>query len=156
MANNVSALVKQKYTKEVQALLEQSLVSFTLANTTLLSQMPDGNTINYPKPNYSTSAQYVKYTDVDVSNAVFENETLQINKHPYISFELDLVDEQDVGYDVMAGETRRNAYILKEEIDGDFFGEYTNADFDNGSTVALSTSNVVSTYGNAFAALANN
>jgi len=101
MSNNVSALVKQKYTKEVQALLEQSLVSMTLANTTLLSQMPDGNTINYPKPNYSSTTQYVKYTDIVSSDLEFDNETLVINKHPVTSFEFDLVDEQDVGYDVV-------------------------------------------------------
>jgi hypothetical protein len=101
MANNVSNLVKQRYTKETQALLEQSLVSMTLANTTLLSQMPDGNTINYPRPSYSASAQYVKYTDVVSKDLEYSNETLVINKHPYVSFEFDLEDEQDVGYEVV-------------------------------------------------------
>jgi hypothetical protein len=101
MANNVSNLVKLKYTKETQALLEQALVSFSLANTTLLSQMPDGNTINYPRPNYSASAQYVKYNDVVSKDLAFSNETLVINKHPYVSFELDLEDEQDIGYELV-------------------------------------------------------
>ena len=156
MANNVSNLVKQRYTKETQALLEQSLVSMTLANTTLLSQMPDGNTINYPRPSYSASAQYVKYTDVVSKDLEYSNETLVINKHPYVSFEFDLEDEQDVGYEVVWKETTRNAYLLKEEIDWDFFNEYSNFDNDNGTAVELSTSNVVSTYGSAYATLANN
>lgn len=156
MANNVSNLVKQRYTKEVQSLLEESLVCFTLANTTLLSNMPDGNTINYPRPNYNATAQYVKYTDVVSSDLDYDNETLVINRHPYVSFEFDLVDEQDVGYEVVQWETRRNAYLLKEEIDWDFFSEYVNADYNNGAAVTLSTSNVVATYGSAYAQLANN
>ncbi len=137
MSNNVSALVQQKYTKEVQALLESTLVSKELANTTLLSQMPNGNTINYPRPNYSTTAQYVKYTDVVSQDVTFSNEQLVINKHPYISFVIDMEDEQDIGWDLVSGETSRSAYLLQEEIDGDFFNEYSNADNTNGTPVQL-------------------
>ena len=157
--NTLDALVKQRYTKEVQALLEQSLVSFTLANTTLISQMPDGKRINYPRPNYSSTAQYVKYTDMVDTEREYTEEFLEINKHPYTSFVIDVEDEQDIGWDMISGETTRNAYLLREEIDGDFFSEYANADNTNGAATALTigaSQNVTTTYGTAYATLANN
>jgi hypothetical protein len=121
--------------------------------------MPDGNTINYPRPNYSQTAQYVKYTDVVSKDVKFENETLVINKHPVCAFEIDIEDEQDIGYDMIEGQITRNAFVLREEIDGDFFSEYINAENKNDTAIALisgASQNVTPTYGNVFATLSNN
>ena len=156
MSNNTANLNQQKYTKETQALLEEKLVSFVLANTRLISRMPDGNTINFPRPNYNAVDEYTKYNDVTDDSIDYDNEQLVINQTPIISFTLDVIDEQDSAWEIAMNETKRNAYLLQEKIDWDFFNEYSNADNQNDSVVALSTSNVVSTYGKAFATLANN
>jgi len=80
MANSVSVLNKQKYTKLVQALLEDTLVVMNLANTTLMADMPDGNTINFPRPVFQNVQSYTKYTDVTDQDLDFTNETLTINQ----------------------------------------------------------------------------
>ena len=155
MANTISSLVKQRYTKEVQALLETKLVSFALANTKLLAAMPDGNVLNYPRPSYSSTAEYTKYTDMVDAPLKTTNETMSIDQHPYISFVIDIEDEQDIGYDIIQGQIKRNTYQLQANIDGNFFNEYKNAWYSNNTPVALTTSNVFDTYGNAYATLTN-
>ena len=64
MANDVSNFNKQKLTRMVQALLEERLLAMSLANMTLKADMPDGNTINFPRPVYNNVGSYTKYTDV--------------------------------------------------------------------------------------------
>ncbi len=155
MANTISSLVKQRYTKEVQALLETKLVSFALANTKLLAAMPDGNVLNYPRPSYSSTAEYTKYTDMVDAPLKTTNETMSIDQHPYISFVIDIEDEQDIGYDIIQGQIKRNTYQLQANIDGNFFNEYVNAWYSNNTPVKLDNSNVFDTYGNAYATLTN-
>jgi len=155
MANSVSALNKQKYTKTVQALLEETLVAMDLANTTLMADMPDGNTINFPRPEFQNVQSYTKYTDVTDQDLNFSNETLTINKTPIVTFVYDDVDNLDNGYDVVASAAPKAAFRIKQDIEGNFFNEYSNAGTTADSTVTLSTSNVVSTYGDAYASLLN-
>ena len=155
MANNVSALNKSKYTKLVQALLEEKLIAMDLANTTLVADMPDGNTINFPRPEFQNVESYTKYTDVTDQDVIFSNEQLVINQTPIITFVYDDVDNLDNGYDVVASAAPKAAYRIAQDIEGNFFNEYSNANNSNAATTVLSTSNVVSTYGNAYATLVN-
>jgi len=155
MANSVSALNKQKYTKLVQALLEDTLVAMDLANTTLMANMPDGNTINFPRPEFQNVQSYTKYTDVTDQDLDFTNETLTINQTPIVTFVYDDVDNLDNWYDVVSSAAPKAAYRIKQDIEGNFFNEYSNANTNNGTAVTLSTSNVVSTYGDAYAQLLN-
>lgn len=97
MTNNVAVLNKQKYTKMVQALLEETLIAMDLANTMLIDRMPDGNTINFPRPEFQNVQQYTKYTDVEDQDLDFTNETLVINRTPIITFVYDDVDDLDNG-----------------------------------------------------------
>lgn len=156
MANTLSSVINTKYSKELQRRLEAQLVWLKLWNSRLMSQMPDGNTITVPRLNYQETGQYIKYTDVNVKDIKTEDETLVINKHPYISFEIDLEDEQDVSYDIINKMIERSAYQLNSEIDGDFFNEYVNAEYSNITPVALTPWNTFSTYGKAYATLLNN
>lgn len=155
MANSVSVLNKQKYTKLVQALLEDTLVAMDLANTTLMANMPDGNTINFPRPEFQNVQSYTKYTDVTDQDLNFTNEQLVINQTPIVTFVYDDVDNLDNGYDVVASAAPKAAYRIKQDIEGNFFNEYSNANNASAAPIALSTSNVVATYGDAYASLLN-
>jgi len=158
MANSVSALNKQKYTKLVQALLEDTLVAMDLANTTLMADMPDGNTINFPRPEFQNVQSYTKYTDVTDQDLNFSNETLTINQTPIVTFVYDDVDNLDNGYDVVASAAPKAAYRIKQDIEGNFFNEYSNANSASAAPITLTTGasgNTVETYGNAYAQLVN-
>jgi len=41
MSNNFTALIKQHYSKTLQALLQERLIAMDLANTTLKERLPD-------------------------------------------------------------------------------------------------------------------
>ena len=152
MANSVSALNKQLYTKTVQSLLEERLIAMDLAN---VRRITDGNTLNNPRGSYMNVDSYTKYTDVSDSDINYSNEQLVVNQTPIISFVYDEVDGLDNGYNVIATEAPKAAYRIKQDIEGNFFNEYSNAGNASASTITLSTSNVVSTYGKAYATLVN-
>jgi hypothetical protein len=151
MANSVDALVKEQYTKTVQALLEERLIAMDIAN---VRRMADGDTLNNPRGVYMNVDSYTKYTDVTDKDVTYTNETLTINQTPIISFTYDEVDRLDSGYDVVSIEAPKCAYRIKQDIEGNIFNEYSNADTTT-TAVTLSTSNVVSTYGDAYATLLN-
>lgn len=157
MPNNVAAFNQQKYTKLVQALLQERLIAMDIANTTLLSQMPNGNTINFPRPTYSSATNYVKYTDAVISSVEATSETLVINETPMIVFEYDEIDNEDNAWDVVATESKNNAFRIQRYIEGKFHNQYQyfNNVFNNGVATALTNSNAVDTFLLAYAQLAN-
>ena len=158
MSNEVTALNKQRYTKMVQALLEEKLVVMDLANMTLIAEMPDGNTIHFPRPEFQNVKEYIKYTDVDDQPVNFTDETLTINKTPIITFTYDDVDRLDNGYDFVSSAAPKAAYRIKQDIEGNFFNEILNANTTNGDPVELTigaSTNVTTVYGQAYAQLAN-
>lgn len=124
MSNSVSSYNQQKYTKLVQALLQERLIAMDIANTTLLAQMPNGNTINFPRPTYSSAATYVKYTDVTDSDIIATSESLVINETPIITFVYDEIDNEDNAWDVVAVESKNNAFRIQKYIEGKFHNQY--------------------------------
>lgn len=151
MANTFTGLVKSQYTKTVQALLEERLIAMDLAN---MRSLESGNTLNNPRGVYLNVDSYTKYTDISDSDLTYSNEQLVINQTPIISFIYDPVDALDNGYDVVAIEAPKVSYRILQDMEGNFFNEYSNAGT-TASAVTLSTSNVVSTYGTWFATLTN-
>jgi hypothetical protein len=157
MANNVAAFNQIKYTKLVQALLQEKLIAMDIANTTLLAQMPNGNTINFPRPTYSSAFTYVKYTDASIATVEATSETLVINETPMIVFEYDEIDNEDNAWDVVATESKNNAFRIQRYIEGKFHNQYQyfNNTFNNGVATALTNSNSVDTFLLAYAQLSN-
>ena len=151
MANTVSSLNHEQYTKTVQSLLEERLIAMDVCN---IRKLESGTTLNNPRGVYMNVDSYTKYTDVTDSDVTYSNETLTINQTPIISFVYDDVDVLDNSYNAVSIEAPKCAYRIKQDIEGNIFNEYSNAD-NTTSTVTLSTSNVVSTYGDAYANLTN-
>lgn len=159
MTNNVSVLNKQKYTKTVQALLQEKLIAMDLAKVDLRSNFGDGNTINYPRPVYNNITQYTKYTNVTDQDVVYSNETMTIDQIPMISFVYDEIDEIENGYDVLAEQAKDNAFRMRQYIEGKFFNAVTSA-YTNAAAVTISTVSTdatfsVKVYGQAMATLVN-
>jgi len=157
MANNVTSFNQQKYTKLVQALLQERLIAMDLANTDLISDMPDGNTINFPRPAYLQIQTYVKYTAVTNSDITSSNETLVINETPMVAFAYDQIDLEENAWNVVGNTVENSAFLLKEYIDAKFFAQYSNFTntYNGGTATVLSSTNAVTTYLEAYALLAN-
>lgn len=155
MANSLSPLVQSQYTKTVQALLEERLIAMDIAQ---MRDISNGNTLNNPRGVYLNVDSYTKYTDVSDQDITYSNEQLVVNQIPLISFVYDPVDETESGYDVVAIEAPKAAYRIKQDIEGNFFNEYSNAGNASASTITLTTGasqNTTTTYGNAYATLIN-
>lgn len=160
MANSISASLRQHWVKKFQSLLEENLVVMDLANMSLKSDLKDGTTINYPRPASMGIASYTKYTDVTAQDLTTSNETLVINKTPVVMFAYDEVDALEQYLDVVSEQLDRNVFTIKRYIEGQFFNQYSNAAYNNGSAVTLSITSTdaafpAKVYGTAYATLAN-
>ena len=155
MANNFQDLLKQHYTRALQALLAERLIAMDLANTMLKERLPDGNRVNFPRPQYQTVDEYTKYTDVSDQDVVAENEFLDIDKTPLISFVIDDIDAMENGWDIVSNTIENSFYMIKKSIEWNFFKEVVNAQSGNGTAIALDANNVVNTFGTAYAELVN-
>ena len=155
MANNFQALIKQHYSRALQALLAERLIAMDLANTMLKERLPDGNRVNFPRPQYQTVDEYTKYTDVSDQDVVTENEFLDIDKTPLISFVIDDIDDMENGWDIVSNTIENSFYMIKKSIEWNFFKEVVNAQSGNNAAIALDANNVVDTFGTAYAELVN-
>ena len=159
MANAVSVLNQQKYTKTVQALLEESLIAMDLANVDLRASFGNGNTINYPRPQYNNVSQYTKYTAQTVSDVEYTNETMTVDNIPQITFQYDPVDEIENAYDVLGEQAKDNAFRIRQYIEGKFFeaavSSYTTPAAVTVSAVSTDAAFGVTIYGAAVAELQN-
>lgn len=157
MANNVTSFNQQKYTKLIQALLQERLIAMDLANTTLISDMPNGNTINFPRPAYLSVQTYTKYTAVTSSDITSSNETLVIDQTPMVAFAYDQIDLEENAWNVVGKTTENSAFLLKEYVDAKFHAQYANFTnvFNNGTATVLSKTNALDTFIDAYASLAN-
>jgi len=159
MANSVSVLNQQKYTKTVQALLQESLIAMDLANMELRASFGNGTTINYPRPVYNNVSQYTKYTAQTESDVEYTNETMTVDNIPQITFQYDPVDEIENGYDVLGDQAKNNAFRMRQYIEGKFFeaavSSYTTPAAVTISTVSTDATFVVKVYGDAVANLQN-
>ena len=159
MANAVSVLNQQKYTKTVQALLQESLICMDLANVDLRASFGNGTTINYPRPQYNNVSQYTKYTAQTVSDVEYTNETMTVDNIPQITFQYDPVDEIENAYDVLGEQAKDNAFRIRQYIEGKFFeaavSSYTTPAAVTLSAVATDAAFGVTVYGAAVAELQN-
>lgn len=155
MTNNFTALIKQHYSKTLQALLQERLIAMDLANTMLKERLPDGNRVNYPRPQFQNVQSYTKYQDVTDQDVVTSNEFLDIDTTPLISFVIDDIDDMENGWDIVSNTLKNSFYRIKQSIEWNFFNQVTNAGQGSASTVTLAANNVVDTFGTAYAELVN-
>lgn len=159
MANDVSNINQQKYRNTLQALLQEDLVALDVCRTDLRKDMPNGNTINYPRPVYMNVSDYTKYTTHTAQDLTFTNETLTINQTPMIRFVYDEVDRMDNGWEAAMSTVRNNAYRIKQHLEGDLFSLYSSASYgtsDAATALTIGASqNVTTTYGNPLSYLVN-
>ena len=157
----ITAYTQEKYANTTQALLKNKLLSVELANTSLSSGLESGRTIHYPKGTYSAVNQYQKYTPVTDQNLQAYDETMVIDQVPIISFVYDHVDEKENEsvWNVTRDAVTRNAYKIKEYIDGVFFSKPyldNRVEAVSSTAIELTSTNADQVFLDAFARVANN
>jgi len=153
MANALTAFSPEYWSKRVQFLLQNSLVSRDLANMEERPLLQNGTKVHRPTISDVTIEDYVKGTDVTPQDIAAGDEYLTIDQTKDVSFYIDQVDVIQNKYDVANRMIDRATYRLKNDMDGDFLEEVSNAsitydDSDlsggtSGAGVSLNVSNIV-------------
>lgn len=128
----------------------------SVANTSLTSQIPDGNTIVRPTTSFLAIQSYSANNTATYSDLTLGNESLVINDTPIVAFTLDMINAEDAGWNIPQNTIENVARLLREYVDGKFFSQILN--FTNSyssSATALSSSNAVQTVLDAAAYLIN-
>lgn len=154
MANQLSALQKQYYAKEVQRQLYYKVSALSLAK---MVDMPHGTTYHKPLIEFNTVQEYVKNTDIAVEDIATTDETLVINRTPLVATGIDEVELLEIDYSLLDTVAANAAQVIREDLDGNFFAEVLNASNTN-TPVKLTTGasgNTVNVFAQAVASLVN-
>lgn len=163
MANDVTGFQVQAYDRRVQMLLERMLVGMKIASTELRGELVKSTSVKRPRHGDFYVDDYIKYTDVEMQDVDTSQETLTIDQSKMVAFRMDEVDARQSDFNVVAKFSQRSAYRLRNEIDAKLLDEIVNAqytyddsDLNNGASgdpIALSKTNVLDTFSDAFAKL---
>ena len=165
MANDLTAFSPEYWSARMQALLSKTMVSRMVANFEEQAMMRDGDVVNRPYHGDFHANTYTKGTAVSIQDVATTNEYLSIDTTKEVSFYVDEIDRIQNKYEAANALINRAAYVLKNDMDGDFFDEIANANLDiddgdiggtSGSSITLSSSNVVKTFTTCKAEMYNN
>jgi hypothetical protein len=118
------------------------------------SQFPDGVTFNMPQLAYMQVGNYTG--TLAVKNVTTQNSTLTMDKKPYVTFNYDDTDKKLDSWDVISQASTDAIYKIKQQMEGDFFSQYTSNRYSNSTPSAvLTTSTAYSTFSQAVATLIN-
>ncbi|MCP3684649.1 MAG: hypothetical protein GY861_18435 [bacterium] len=167
MANDFSNFSPELWSRRIQAFLSRTLVSRVVANMEEQAGLTYGDVIHrpYASSNALSVNDYTKGTAVTAQDISTTDESLSINIEKESTFYVDKHDEKQNKYNTPLIFADRAAYQLRNEIDGDFLDEISNA-FDSiddgdiggtaGTAITLTTSNVIETFSSAQEKLLNN
>lgn len=154
-SNSTSSWNQTKYAKTISALLFTKSIAMSLANVELRASMPDGTVITRPTTSFLGIQAYTANTEATYSDLSLGNETLTINDTPMVAFTLDQIDEDNAGWNITMNTMENVARLLREYVDGKFFGQILNFGNNYWSTTALSSTNAYATMSSAIAGLLN-
>ena len=124
MSNQLSSLQKQYYAKMVQKELYFKVTALSLAN---MVPMPHGTTYHKPLIDFNPVQEYVKNTDITVSDNVTTDETLVMTNTPLVATGIDVVELLEIDFELLDTVARNAAQVIREDLDGNFFAEILNA-----------------------------
>ena len=164
MANTFTSVVRQHWELALQRNLEKHLVAMDLATMKVIA---DGTVLNIPRMAFQSVGSYTKYTNVTIGSLTTANDTLTIDTTSMITFPMDKIDVGDNYINVIPKATANAGYKLRQQIDGNFLAQYSNAsniynvnglNGAAGAPVVLSTGasqNISEVFGNSQAKLIN-
>jgi hypothetical protein len=131
MANSLSTLSKQIWDRRVQMNLNKTLVSIPLARFAF-TEVTGATRFNRPKKSKLYSVTYTAETAMTTQALVSANEYLDVDQTKAVHFFIDDTQQLSSAYDIVNEYSPDAVYALKNEIDGKFFNEVTNAFYTTG------------------------
>lgn len=165
MANSLTALNKEVWTRMMQEKLEKELVAMAIANTSLKSLLNDGDTIHKPYRSNLKTQDYTKGTAVTIDDVTATDETLVVNTTKVVAFYIDDIDKVQNSYSTMQEYANDTMQDLYQVIDREVLAEYANADLSvddgdiggtSGNSAVINSSNINKIFSAAARKLDNN
>lgn len=123
MANNLTPMKAQKYTRYTQAFLNKMLVCDQVGSTRLEEQMTDAYRVNLPKISNVRVADYTPLTDVSIPGTSATNEFLEADLSKVATFAVDGMETAFNAAKYEADLTRQAAHEIKNYLDQAFLNE---------------------------------
>lgn len=154
MANAISALNAEMWSKKISLLLKKALVGMDICEVLGGEGLRGYDTINRPYMNDLSVTTYVPGTAVTIQDLGATNEQLALNTFKEVSFYVDDIENEQSFYNVMDVQTDRATYQLASTLDTAILGQYTafattdltNANLSGGTgaagAITASTSNI--------------
>lgn len=162
MANNVEALKPELWTSYMQDVLEKSLVSFAIADTTLAAELKVGDTIHVPYYNELSVSNYTPGTSITIGDVTATDDYITVTNKKVAPFYIDNVEELQIKPELIGKLSENAAYKLRDAIDQAVLayasaaevvlGRSGATDFVTGDTnltaITLTTGNIVQLFSN--------
>jgi hypothetical protein len=126
MANSLSSFSKQIRDRRVQMNLNKSLVALPLARFGF-SEVTGATRFNRPKKARLYSVSYTAETAMSTQSLVVSNEYLDVDQTKAVHFFIDDTQKLSSNYDIYAEYAPEATYALRNEMDGKFLAQVTNA-----------------------------
>ena len=128
MANSLTALNKEVWTRKMQEILEKELVGMQICRTDLRSILSDGDTIHKPYRSEMRTADYTKGTAITVQDVTATDESLSVDTTKVVAFYVDNIDKVQNSYNTMSEFATDAQRKLNRAIDRIVLKEYVSAD----------------------------
>jgi len=151
MANAVTAMSPEYWSKRMQVVREKMTVFRKLANYEERATLKNGDIVHRPYRSGMYVQDYTKATAITVQDISATDEYLTVDAYKIVPFYVDDIDQIQNKWDTVNKFADDAGKDLYSYIDGQFLGEYSNAtsDIDDGDvggtagvSAVLSTSNI--------------
>lgn len=126
MANSLSSFKKQIRDRRVQMDLNKSLVALPLARFGF-SEVTGATRFNRPKKARLYSVSYTAETAMSTQSLAASNEYLDVDQTRAVHFFIDDTQKLESNYDIYSTYAPEAVYALRNEMDGKFMAQVTNA-----------------------------
>lgn len=127
VSNDISAIQPEIWSSMVQIPLYKSLVAMEVANTKLMSELKNGDTINVPRFASLSAYTYTPGTAISAHTQEWDYDTLIVSTYKVVPFYVDDVRKLTMNIDQAKELTTDAAFQLRDKIDAFVFDKMKNA-----------------------------
>ncbi|MFZ5365428.1 MAG: hypothetical protein ACOZBH_04515 [Patescibacteria group bacterium] len=150
MANSLTALNKEIWSRNMQLVREKTLCAMRICNFELRKGLSDGDKANKPYRSTLKAVDYTKGSDVTAQDVTATNEYLDVDQVKCVPIYVDNVDKVQNSYKTMEDFSKDMQADLSRQVDAKVLSEYDNAtsDVDDGDIGGTASSSAVITPSN--------
>lgn len=153
--NSTSGLQIEGWRTRMQPYFQKTLVGNAICDTEIGNDLKQGKTVHYPQFSSASAQSYTPGSDISLDTFSSTDETLTVDQYYVVGNTVDDVESLQSNYKQRSEIRERSAYKLRDEVDKDVMGHYTDASLTvdggdvggtSGSAITASTGNVLNVF----------